>query len=229
MNQPVKGLKLGVWRGYAEENISTEVNSAVANAVQVLHSLGLKKKEFTIAHAALIPAVQTATSRVENVSMLGNYLRSRSQDFSRSLLHRHVASLMIPGSTYVAAQRVRRMVCEEFDREFENFDVIVTPTTPVTASTIEQCKKGYAEVDGRKVPYQSPAGSLGTVLTIPFNLTGLPAITVCCGFSPAGLPIGLQIIGAPFREATIFQVARAYEQAAGWHKARPNLDTALHG
>jgi aspartyl-tRNA(Asn)/glutamyl-tRNA(Gln) amidotransferase subunit A len=229
IGQAVKGLRLGVLRGYAEENVSNEVKSAVADAVQLLQSLEVKKKEFTIPHAALIPAVQTATSRVENVSTLGKYLRSRPQDFSRSLLHRHIGSLMIPGSTYVAAQRVRRMICQEFDKEFDNVDVIVTPTTPLSAPTVEECKNGYAEIDGRKVPYQNPGGSLGTILTIPFNLTGLPAISVCCGFSSAGLPIGLQIVGAAFREATIFQVARAYEQAAGWYKRQPSLDAGLPG
>jgi aspartyl-tRNA(Asn)/glutamyl-tRNA(Gln) amidotransferase subunit A len=229
IGQTIKGMRVGVWKGYAEENLSNEVKSAFADALQLLQSLGVKKKEFTIPHAALIPAAQTATSRVENVSMVRDYLRARPQDFSRSLLHRHIAALMIPGATYVAAQRIRRIICEEFERELEHFDVIVTPTTPLTASTVEECKNGYAEIDGRKVPYQNPAGSLGTVLTLPFNLTGLPAITLCCGFSPAGLPIGLQIAGAAFGEATILQVAHAYEQAAGWYKRQPSPDAALHG
>jgi aspartyl-tRNA(Asn)/glutamyl-tRNA(Gln) amidotransferase subunit A len=226
IGKTIKGLRVGVWRGYAEENVSNEVKSAFADALRLLQRLGVKTKDFTIAHASLIPAAQTATSRVENVSMVSDYLRSQPQDFSRSLLHRHITSLMIPGATYVAAQRVRRMICEEFERELEKFDVIVTPTTPLTASTVEECKNGYAEIDGRRVPYQNPTGSIGTILTIPFNLTGLPAITVCCGFSLAGLPVGLQIAGGPFREDTIFEVAHAYEQAAGWYKKRPSLNDA---
>jgi aspartyl-tRNA(Asn)/glutamyl-tRNA(Gln) amidotransferase subunit A len=153
--------------------------------------------------------------------MVENYLRTRPRDFSPSLLHRHVAALMIPASTYNTAQRVRRIICEEFARAFDEVDVIVTPTTPLAAPTIESCKQGYVEVDGRRIAYQSAGGSLGTQLTIPFNLTGLPAISVCCGFSSSGLPLGLQIAGAAFRETTIFQVAHAYEQAAGWYKKHP--------
>ena len=217
----VKGLRVGVLRGYAEDNISRDVMSAVENSIELLQSRGMQKTEISIPHSGLIAAVQVVTSRVENVSNLGDYLRTRPQDFSQPLLLRHIGSLMISGSTYVSAQRVRRIICEEFSRAFENLDVIVTPTTPLAAPKIEECKQGYVEVDGRRVAYQNPAGSFGTVFTIPFNLTGLPAISVCCGYSSSGLPIGLQIVAPAFRETTMFQVAHAYEQAAGWYRTRP--------
>jgi aspartyl-tRNA(Asn)/glutamyl-tRNA(Gln) amidotransferase subunit A len=128
---------------------------------------------------------------------------------------------MISGTTYVAAQRVRRVICEEFSQAFENLDVIVTPTTPLAAPKIEECKTGYVEVDGRKIPYQNPTGSFGTVFTIPFNLTGLPAMSICCGYSSSGLPIGIQIVAPAFQEAIMLQVAHAYEQVAGWYRTRP--------
>jgi aspartyl-tRNA(Asn)/glutamyl-tRNA(Gln) amidotransferase subunit A len=221
IGKSITGLRVGVLRGYAEDNVSHEVRSAVDNSVKVLQSLGMQRAEISIPHSDLIAAVQMVTSRVENVSNLGDYLRTRPQDFSRSLLLRHIGSLMISGSTYVAAQRVRRVICEEFSKGFENLDVIVTPTTPLAAPKIEECKTGYVEVDGRRVAYQNPTGSFGTVFTIPFNLTGLPAISVCCGYSSSGLPIGLQIVAPAFREATMLQVAHAYEQAAGWYRTRP--------
>ena len=227
IGKSIKGLRVGVLRGYAEDDVSRDVKSALEDGVELLQSLGMQKTEITIPHSGLIAAVQMVTSRVENVSNLGDYLRARPQDFSRSLLLRHIGSLMISGSTYVAAQRVRRIICQEFSRAFENLDVIVTPTTPLAAPTVEECKQGYVEVDGRKVAYQNPAGSFGTIFTIPFNLTGLPAISVCCGFSSLGLPIGLQIVGPAFRETTIFQVAHAYEQAAGWYRRRPPVSQHL--
>jgi Asp-tRNA(Asn)/Glu-tRNA(Gln) amidotransferase A subunit family amidase len=102
----------------------------------------------------------------------------------------------------------------------------VTPTTPVPAPTIDECKQGFVDVDGRKVPLQTLSGSLGTTCTIPFNVTGLPAISLCCGFSSSGLPIGLQIVGAAFQESMVFQVAYAYEQAAKWYRQRPQLHRA---
>jgi aspartyl-tRNA(Asn)/glutamyl-tRNA(Gln) amidotransferase subunit A len=227
IGKSIKGLRVGVLRGYAEDNVSRDVKSALENSIELLQSLGMQKTEITIPHSGLIAAVQMVTSRVENVSNLSDYLRTRPQDFSRSLLLRHIGSLMISGSTYVAAQRVRRIICQEFSRAFENLDVIVTPTTPLAAPTVEECKQGYVEVDGRKVAYQNPAGSFGTIFTIPFNLTGLPAISVCCGFSSSGLPIGLQIVGPAFRETVMFQVAHAYEQAARWYRRRPPVNQDL--
>jgi aspartyl-tRNA(Asn)/glutamyl-tRNA(Gln) amidotransferase subunit A len=219
----IKGLRLGVLRGYAEENVSAEVKGAVEDAVKLLKSMGMQVKEIRIPHSHLIPTVQMVTSRTENVSTLENHLRTCPRDFSRFLLHRHIAALMIPASIYNTAQRVRRIICEEFARALDELDVIVTPTTPLAAPTIESCKQGYAEVDSRRVAYNSVGGSLGTQLTIPFNLTGLPAISVCCGFSSSGLPLGLQIVGSAFREGTIFQIAHAYEQAAGWYRKHPTV------
>jgi len=217
----IKGLRVGVLRGYADDNVSRDVRRAFETSTEFLKSLGMQKTEITIPHSNLIAPVQMVTSRVENVSNLNEYIRTRSQDFSRSLLLRHIGSLLIPGSIYVVAQRVRRIICDEFSKAFEDLDVIVTPTTPLAAPKIEECKTGYVEVDGRRVPYQNPAVSFCTVLTIPFNLTGLPALSVCCGYSSSGLPIGLQIVAPAFREATLLQVAHAYEQAAGWYRTRP--------
>src|SRR3989475_10839954 len=145
-------------------------------------------------------AVQTATRRVETASRLVNYLRARPRDFSPALLYRHIQSLTIPATTYVTAQRVRRIICREFDEALERVHLILTPTTPIPAPTIEECQRGYLEVDGKRVALQGLSGSFGTTCTIPFNVTGLPAISVCGGFSSLGLPIGLQIVGGAFRE-----------------------------
>ena len=223
IGKSVKGLKLGILRGYMEENISNEVRRAFEDAVKCLLSLGMKKEEISIPHMDLIPAVQTATTRVENVSALLGYLKTRPRDFSPALLHRHVLGLMIPAATYVTAQRVRRIICQEFEEAFKKVNVIVSPTSPVPASTIEECQQGYVDVDGRKVKLQDVSGSLGTVCTIPFNVTGFPAISVCCGFSSAGLPIGLQIVAGSFQEGLVFQVAHAYEGKARWYERRPPL------
>ena len=223
IGKSVKGLKFGILRGYFEEKIAAEVKTAIEEAAHLLHSLGMKKVEFSIPHMDLIPAVQTVTSRVENVVHLMPYMKSRPNDFSRPLLHRLIGSLMIPASSYVTAQRARRIICEEFEKAFDKLDVIVTPTTPITAPTIEECKRGFVEIDGRKIALQPAGVSLGTTFTVPFNVTGLPAVSLCCGFSSLGLPIGLQIVGGNFEEIKVFQVAHAYEQAARWFAKRPDI------
>ena len=221
IGKTVKGLKFGILRGYFEDRVSGEVKTAIDEAARLLHSLGMKKVEFSIPHMDLIPAVQTVTSRVENIVHLMPHMKSRPNDFSRPLLKRLIGSLMIPASTYVTAQRVRRIICEEFEKVFENLDVIITPTTPITAPTIEECTQGFVDVDGRKIAFQPVGISLGTTHTVPFNVTGLPAVSLCCGFSSLEMPIGLQIVGGNFEEGRIFQVAHAYEHAAGWFERRP--------
>lgn len=227
IGKTVKGLRFGMLRGYFEEKIAAEVRAAIDEAGRVLRSLGMKQVEFSIPHMNLIPAVQTVTSRVENVVHLTPHMKARPNDISRPLLKRLVQSLMIPAATYVTAQRVRRLICEEFDRAFEKLDVIITPTTPITAPTIEACNRGFVEFDGKKISLQPVGVSLGTTHTVPFNVTGLPAVSLCCGFSSTGLPIGLQIAGANFAENRIFQVAHAYEQKAKWFERRPSLDLNL--
>ena len=121
------------------------------------------------------------------------------------------------------SQRVRRLICQEFDEVLEKVQVLVAPTVPIPALTIEECKRGYVELDGKKIDLQERRGNFLMLCTIPFNVTGLPALNVYCGFSSSGLPIGMQIVGGPFQESMVFQAAHAYEMAAGWYERKLQL------
>lgn len=213
----VKGVKAGLITGYFDELMIGETKDIFVEAVKRLRSLGIKTEEVSVPHIGLIPAVQTATSRVENVSDHDHYLRTRPRDFSPSLLHRHIHALMIPATTYVIAQRVRRLICQEFEEALRRVQLIVTPVS-IPAPTIDECKQGFMEVDGKKIRFQEPRGSFWGLSTMPFNVTGLPALSVCCGFTSSGLPIGMQIVAGPFQERLVLQVAHAYERAAGWYQ-----------
>jgi aspartyl-tRNA(Asn)/glutamyl-tRNA(Gln) amidotransferase subunit A len=118
---------------------------------------------------------------------------------------------------------VRRLICQEFDEAFKSVQVILAPTIFSPAPTIDDCNRGYIEVDGKRINLQDRAGNFLTRYTIPFNVTGLPDMSICCGFSSGGLPIGMQIVAPPFREDVVFQVAEAYERATEWHKRNPPL------
>lgn len=218
----VKDLRAGLITGYFDELMIGETKDIFVEAVKRLRSLGIKTEEVSVPHIGLIPAVQTATSRVENVSDHDHYLRTRPRDFSPSLLHRHIHALMIPATTYVIAQRVRRLICQEFEETLRRVQIIVTPVS-IPAPTIDECKRGFMEVDGKKIRFQEPRGSFWGLSTMPFNVTGLPALSVCCGFTSSGLPIGMQIVAGPFQEGLVLQVAHAYERAAGWYQRRPPL------
>jgi aspartyl-tRNA(Asn)/glutamyl-tRNA(Gln) amidotransferase subunit A len=130
---------------------------------------------------------------------------------------------MFPAGSYVTAQRVRRLIADEFECAFERVDVIVTPVS-IPAPTLEECRRGVTEIDGKKVQLRDGRGSTWGLSTLPFNVTGHPAISVCCGFAGSGAPLGLQIAGRPFEESVVLQVADAYARAAGWQKLKPQLD-----
>jgi aspartyl-tRNA(Asn)/glutamyl-tRNA(Gln) amidotransferase subunit A len=223
MNNPVKGMKVGIINGYFEQCLVSEVGRAFEEALGMLKILGMKIQEITIPHIDLVPALQAASTRPEANSDHDHYLRTRPRDYSPGLLYGLIAGLLIPAPVYVTAQRVRRLLCQEFDSAFEKVDVIAAPTLFSPAPTIEDCNRGYIEADGKRIKLADRAGNFLTRYTIPFNVTGLPTISLCCGFSSSGLPIGMQIAAPSFMEARVFQVANAYERAAEWYKRKPPL------
>ena len=131
---------------------------------------------------------------------------------------------MVPASTYVMAQRVRRIICDEFHELFQRVQLLALPTIGFTVPTIEECNGGWLDIDGRKIRRSDERGGADSLCAIPFNVTGLPSLSVCCGFSKAKTPIGMQIAGGAFQEELIFSAAHTYEQATDWHKRRPQMD-----
>jgi aspartyl-tRNA(Asn)/glutamyl-tRNA(Gln) amidotransferase subunit A len=225
----VKGMKVGLLRGYFDEAVVDEVRSTLDEAVKTFDSLKMKVGEVSIPHLDLIPAVQIATTRSESTTHHDDYLRTRPRDYSRGLLYSQIAALLIPASVFVQAQRVRRLICQEFERALEKVDVIIAPSVPVPAPTIAECTNGYLEQDGKRIPLQDCRGNYLMLSTIPFNVTGFPSLSVPCGFTAQGLPIGMQIVGGLFQEETVFQVAHAFERKAGWYKRRPLLKHVTAG
>ena len=217
------GPKVGLVRGYFDALMFDEVRQVFMEAVRFLRSLGVEMEEVEIPHMELLPAAQACIARVEDMPDHDRYLRTRPRDYSPGMLRNLIGSLLIPGSAVNTAHRVRRLVYEGFERAFERVQVIVVPTISFPAPTIEELDRGRAHIDGREVRLSDHRGNLFTLCTIPFNQTGLPALSVCCGFSPSGLPIGMQIVGRPFDEETVLRVGHAYERAAGWHKRTPDL------
>jgi aspartyl-tRNA(Asn)/glutamyl-tRNA(Gln) amidotransferase subunit A len=128
----------------------------------------------------------------------------------RIMLGTYVLSAGYYEAYYGKAQRVRTLIRRDFDRVFGEVDALLAPTAPTPAFRL-------GEIDDPLTMY------LNDVFTIPASVAGIPAISVPCGFSAAGLPIGLQIIGKPFDEPMLFRVAHAYETATEWHRRRPAL------
>lgn len=230
----VKGLKIGVPKEFFAEGVDEAVKASVKNALAELEKLGAVCEEVSLPHVKYAPATyyiissaEASTSlarfdgvrygyRSENVEKLQDvYFHSRSEGFGEEVKRRIIlGTFALSAGNYEMifekAQKVRTLIKQDFDSVFEKYDVIIGPTTPSTAYAF-----GEIENDSLKA-------YTGDLLTTPVNLAGIPAISVPCGFHD-GLPIGLQIIGKAFAEATIYRVAHAFEQATEFHKQTPVL------
>ena len=223
LGSPIEGMRVGIVKGYFERFASKEVSQAVAAALDTLRSLGMTVEEVTVPHMDLIPAVQLCASRVESTADAEYYLRNHARDYSPSMLSTQIQALTVSGFHYNQSQRIRRLICEGFDEALDRVDVIVAPTSPIPALSIEESMSSFVTVDGRKTALQGPDGNFLTLCTIPFNVNGLPSLSINCGFSEGGLPIGMQIAAGAFREDTVLKVAHAYEQASSWTGRVPPL------
>lgn len=230
----VKGLKIGVPKEYLGEGVQPGVKTAVIEALKTLEKLGATWEEVSLPHSEYgvasyyILASSEASSnlarfdgvrygyRTENANSLEElYKKTRSEGFGdevkrRIMLGTYSLSSGYYDAYYKKAQQARTLIKQDFEKVFENYDVIIGPSTPTTAFDID------GMIHDPITMYQND------LLTIPINLAGLPAISVPCGLSE-GLPVGLQIIGNHFKEGQIYQVAHAFEQAADFHKRKPSL------
>ncbi len=235
LTKDVKGLKVGVPKEYFVKGVDAEVEKAVKKAIDVLKDLGATAKEITLPHTEyaistyyiVAPAEASSNlARFDGVQygfraegardMIDMYIKTRSQGFGneakrRILLGTYALSSGYYEAYYLRAQKVRTRIKGDFDAAFKECDCIVTPTSPTPAFKIGE-KTG------------DPLGMyLSDIFTIPANLAGLPGMSIPCGFSREGLPIGLQFLAKPFDEETIFRVAYAFEQATDHHMKKPKL------
>ena len=217
----IEGFRVGIVRDYFYRYMTRTVREAFVAAQRQLDSLGARLVELGVPHLDTTRFVWPCITRPENVVENLPYLTARPRDYSPRLLRQNIASMLIPADAYVAAQRIRRLLCREFDTAFGQVDIIATPTAAVPAPTIEESERAVMEVDGQEIRLESPGVNFRSLFTTPFNLTGLPALSVNCGFSAGGLPIGLQLVGPRFEEQRVLRAAHAYEQAAGWYRRTP--------
>jgi aspartyl-tRNA(Asn)/glutamyl-tRNA(Gln) amidotransferase subunit A len=234
VGRDIKGMKIGVPKEYFIEGMDREVDAIVRDAIKQIESLGGEVVDVTLPHtgyavaAYYILATSEASSnlarydgvrygfRAEGKDLLDTYMQTRARGFGeevkrRIMLGTYALSSGYYDAYYLQAQKVRTLVKRDFDEAFKSVDVIATPTCPETAFRMGE------KTDDPLTMY------LSDIFTNSVNLAGVPGISVPCGFTKAGLPVGLQIIGNHFDEASILQVAHAYEQSAEWYKRRPEL------
>jgi aspartyl-tRNA(Asn)/glutamyl-tRNA(Gln) amidotransferase subunit A len=234
LREEVKGLRVGIPDEYFIDGLDPEVEAAVRAAIETLRGLGAKTETVSLPHTeyglaayyVIAPAEASSNlARYDGVKyglrvpgardLIDMYSRTRDEGFGaevkrRVMLGTYALSAGYYDAYYGQAQKVRTLVLRDFQQAFERVDVIVAPTTPSVAFKMGE----------REDPLQM---YLNDIFTIPVNLAGLPGLSMPAGFTQTGLPIGLQIIGKAFAEATVLRVAKAYEDATPWRERKPPL------
>jgi aspartyl-tRNA(Asn)/glutamyl-tRNA(Gln) amidotransferase subunit A len=231
----IKGLRIGVPQEYFVAGTEPAVERAVREAIATLRELGAEVGEVSLPYTDYGLATYYIIAPAEVSSNLARYNGTkyglaaldepdmvRAMELARQrgfgdeakrriMLGTYALSSGYYDAYYLKAQKVRTLIKQDFEQAFERFDVLATPTSPTTAFRL-----------GEKT--QDPVAMyLSDVCTLPVNMAGLPGISVPCGFDGGGLPIGLQLIGRAFDEATLLRVAHTYEQATDFHRRRPAL------
>jgi len=236
----IKGMKIGMPREYFVEGIDPEVKSIVEESINKLRELGADCREVSLPHTEYavpvyyIIATAEASSnlaRFDGVQyglrvgdkggsggLLDMYCRTRAEGFGQEAKRRIILGTFVLShgyydAYYLRALKVRTLIKLDFDKVFEGFDCIVTPTSPTAAF-----KLGEKVEDPLKM-------YLSDIYTISANLAGIPAMSIPCGFTKNGLPVGLQLLARPFAEETLFRAAYSYEQNTPWHKIRPKINS----
>ena len=212
LREDIRGVKIGLPRHYFfddDPSVSREVVAKVEQAVAVLEELGAHVEEVTLPSLDYVRAANSVIMVSEAFAYHEPNLKTRPQDFGQIVRGRFRIGGLMSASDYLQAQRVRTWARRDFAEVMKTVDFLVTPTMTQPAPAFE----GYDPISTTR----------GKSFTAPFNVTGLPAISVPCGFSESGLPIGMQIAGKPFDEPGVIQAAYTYQQYAGWHEVKPTI------
>ena len=219
MERGIQGLTMGIPANHYFELLDPEVEVAVRRAIAALEELGIESREVSLPSMQYVGALRFA-AMADSVVTHEPYIESSREDYGPDTLYRTLAGQFVLGRDYSKSMKVQRIIKEEQARVMQDVDFLVTPTTPMPAPRIDA---GIITVDGKEQKVRGPGSGHVSRNTSPQNSTGFPAITVPCGFSELGLPIGLQFIGRPWEEGNLFRIANAYEGVSPNQGVWPDL------
>ncbi|MCK5315955.1 MAG: amidase [Anaerolineales bacterium] len=204
----VRGWRVALASGEFFDKTDAEVNKAVHEAAKVFESLGAEIIEAELPQARQAAKENGLMTNSDAAAFHYDRLQNYPEDFGEDIRQRLVTGAAYTSTDYIQARRTQTVLRRKFEMFFDEYDLLLTPTTPVPAPPIEG-------------PDAVEQARLLTRFTAPFNLTGLPALSLPCGFTSNGLPVGLQIIARPWAEAHILRAGNAYETATEWHLMKP--------
>lgn len=212
IEQGVKGLRLGVLHDDLFNEAELEIRQVIDKAAKVLLDLGAENCNHLPYRSMDTRETSKIISAVEAAAFHEERLRTRPEDFGADVRVRLQGASQYKASEYALAKRAQVQLIYDIQRLFNQVDLIIVPTTSMAAPRLDD----PSELDRARTSL--------SWFTAPFNMAGVPAISIPCGFTSEGLPIGLQLVTAPWQEAKLLRAAYAYEQATEWHKRRPPLD-----
>jgi len=211
INRGIKGWRVALATGdFFRENVHPEVIAAMDAAVDVFEELGAVVKAVAFPDARRAGKANGLITPSDAAAFHRERMQTNAADIGEDVLKRLRIGAAYTSTEYILARHTQSVLRRQYDQFFEDYDILLTPATPVPAPSI-------AEPDAIK------QAAWLTRFTAPFNLTGLPAISLPCGFTEGGLPIGIQIVARRWGEATLLQAAQAYEGATLWHTYEPLL------
>ena len=204
-------MRIGNVRHFFEKDLraSDEVCAAMEEAMRAFANLGAEISEVSLPRLQAFSECKLTIQRPEIYTIHEANLKTRPADYGASFIHRIRAGREARAVDYVTAQAARRELTRAVAAAMADVDVLITAGVLGPAPRIAE-NAGVSHLDKVEI-------------TVPFNVTGYPALSICNGFSAAGLPLAMQIVGKPFDEATVLRAAHAYEQATSWHRVRPTL------
>lgn len=238
LSNNVKGMKIAYPREYFQRGVEEKVQEQVRTALKKYEELGAVIEEVSLPHSeyalsayyviataeasanlARFDGVRYGIRDFEAENIIEMFSSTRAMGFGdevkrRIMLGTYALSSGYYDAYYLKALKVRRLIKEDFDRVFQDFDVIISPTTPTAAFKL-------GEQSGDPLTLY-----MNDILTVPINMAGLPGMSIPCGFAD-GLPVGMQLIGKPFQEGTLIQAAHAFEQNTDYHLAKPTFGGEL--
>ena len=219
LGRGLRGLTMGIPTNYYFDSLDSEVEDAVQRAIAAIEELGAEPKEVTIPSMKYAGALRIP-GMADSVVTHEPYIKVGREHYGPNVLYRTLAGQFVLGRDYSKALKVQRIVKEEHARIFQEVDFLVTPSAPVAAWRIDAETVSGGGVEHR---VRGPGAGFTSRNTSPSNATGLPAISIPCGFTKSGLPIGLQLIGRPFEEDLLLQAAHGYESVSPSLGVRPPI------
>jgi aspartyl-tRNA(Asn)/glutamyl-tRNA(Gln) amidotransferase subunit A len=217
LERPIRGVRVAIAENYYFDGVAPEVAQAVHEMGAALGRLGARVEPLRLPDPQVIHDVSGIVARAESAVVHTRILRERPHELQPAVRARLEVGERVSAHDYLQALRLRARLAREFMAEvFAEADLVLTPATPTPAPPLAEVTTGDGEAIAARMGRFSR-------LTRPWNGLGLPVLALPCGFSAAGLPIGAQLAGRPFDEATVLRVGHAYEQATDWHRRRPAL------